>query len=107
MTRSLTRPQALLLGLVVLAGLGLGGWALFHIGERQRLWTETVELRAAFSSANGVDKGTPVRVRGVEAGQVVAVDLPVENNPDGKVFLRLQIDKKFLPLLVPMPARAC
>ncbi|MFL5342507.1 MAG: MlaD family protein [Gemmataceae bacterium] len=99
MSRSLSRAQALLLGLVVLAGLALGAWALFQMGDRQRLWAETVELRAGFGSANGIDKGTPVRVRGVEAGQVVRIDLPGEDDPDGKVYLRLRIDKKFLPML--------
>src|SRR6059058_2766915 len=99
MTRSLSRAQALLLGLVVLAGLALGTWALFEMGDRPRLFGETVELRAGFVSANGIDKGTPVRVRGVEAGQVVRIDLPDELNPDGKVVLRLRIDKKFVPML--------
>ncbi len=99
MTRSLSRVQALLLGLVVLAGLALGIWALFQMGDRQRLWADTVELRAGFKSANGIDKGTPVRVRGVEAGQVVGIELPGEDDPEGKVFLRLRMDRKFLPML--------
>jgi hypothetical protein len=98
-SRSLTRPQALLLGLVVLAGLAVAFWMVFRSGERQRLWSETAEIRAGFLSVNGIDRGTPVRVRGVEAGQVTAVELPVDGNPDGKVFLSLQIDKKFLPLI--------
>jgi ABC-type transporter Mla subunit MlaD len=89
--------QALLLGLVVLAGVGLGAWALFQIGGRQRLWAETFELRAGFREASGLDRGTPVRFRGIDAGRVVAVELP--DDADGKVYVRLRIDKKFQSLI--------
>ncbi len=99
MSRALSRKQALLLGLVVLVGLALGTWALFQIGGRQRLWAETFELRAGFTHANGIDKGTPVRFRGVDAGQVVAIDLPTSDDPEGKVYVRLRLDRKFQPLL--------
>src|SRR5262245_14909990 len=98
-SRSLSRAQALLLGLVVLTGLALGGWILFRVGDRQRLWAETVDVYAGFASANGIDKGTPVRVRGVEAGQVVAIDLPASDDLEAKVRVRLRLDRKFLPLL--------
>jgi ABC-type transporter Mla subunit MlaD len=99
MSRSLSRLQAIILGVVVLLALLLGGWALFQAGSRQGLWAETIEIRAGFTQTGGVEKGTPVRVRGVEAGQVVGVDLPGPDEPDGKVYLRLRIDKKFQPLL--------
>ena len=99
MSRSLSRRQALLLGLVVLAGLVLAGWVLFRVGDRQRLWAETVDVYAGFASANGIDKGTPVRVRGVEAGQVVGIDLPADDDADAKVRIRLRLDRKFLPFL--------
>jgi phospholipid/cholesterol/gamma-HCH transport system substrate-binding protein len=99
MSRSLSRFQAIILGCVVLAGLLLGGWALFQIGSRQGLWAETYELRAGFTQISGVEKGTPVHVRGVEAGQVIGVELPSPDDPNGKVYLRLRLDKKFQPLL--------
>jgi phospholipid/cholesterol/gamma-HCH transport system substrate-binding protein len=98
-SHALSRKQALLLGLVVLAGLALGAWALFQIGGRQRLWAETFELRAGFNQANGIDRGTPVRFRGVNAGQVVGLELPGADQPDGKVYVRLRLDRKFQSLL--------
>jgi hypothetical protein len=58
-----------------------------------------VDVYAGFTSANGIDKGTPVRVRGVEAGQVVAIDLPSTDDLEAKVRVRLRLDRKFLPLL--------
>ncbi|HEV3144434.1 MAG TPA: MlaD family protein [Gemmataceae bacterium] len=99
MSRSLSRFQAIILGFVVLAGLVLGGWALFQVGSRQGLWAETYELRAGFTDVGGVEKGTPVHVRGIEAGQVVGVDLPSPDEPNGKVYLRIRLDKRFQPLL--------
>jgi phospholipid/cholesterol/gamma-HCH transport system substrate-binding protein len=89
----------MLLGFVVLAGLGLGAWVLFRVGDRQRLWAETADLDARFASANGIEIGTQVRVRGIEAGQVVAIRMPAEDDPDGKIRVSLRLDKKYLPSL--------
>src|SRR5262249_55851517 len=99
MSRSLSRFQAIVLGCVVLAGLLLAGWSLFQIGSRQGLWAETYELRAGFTQIDGIERGTPVHVRGIEAGQVIGMELPSPDDPDGKVYLRLRLDKKFQPLL--------
>jgi len=98
-TKSLSRAQAIVLGIVVLLSLVLTGWVFFQAGSRQMLWTDKVEIRAGFSQAHGIDKGTPVRIRGVEAGQVVGVELPPDANPDGKVYLRLRIERRFMPHL--------
>ncbi len=99
MSRSLSRRQAVLLGFVVLAGLLIGAWALFRIGGRRQMWAETIELKAGFADASGIAAGTPVRFRGIDAGRVIAIELPDADAADGKVYVRLQIDKKFQPLL--------
>ena len=39
--------------------------------------------------------GTAVRIRGVNAGQVVAVDYPATDGPDAVVTLRLKLDARF------------
>jgi outer membrane protein OmpA-like peptidoglycan-associated protein len=91
--------QAAVLGLVVTCGVALGGWSVFKIGSRQGLFAETFELRAGFNEAHGIDRGTPVRVRGIDAGQVVAVELPAADHPEGKIFVRLRLDKKFQGLI--------
>ncbi len=94
-----------MLGLVVLASIGVGGWAVFKIGSRQGLFVETFELRAGFNEAQGIDRGTPVRVRGIDAGQVVGIELPPFDQPTGKVYARLRLDKKF-QALIPSDSRA-
>jgi ABC-type transporter Mla subunit MlaD len=95
----LTRSQAATLGAAVLAGLALGGWGLFRVGDRQQLWADTFTLHVGFPRVQGVAVGTPVRVRGLEAGVVTAVDLPAADRPDEPLTLRLQLDRRFQPLV--------
>jgi phospholipid/cholesterol/gamma-HCH transport system substrate-binding protein len=89
-SRSLSRFQALLLGVVVLAGLGLGAAGLFAIGNRQWLWNDTFHVQVGFHQVRGVEVGTRVRVKGRDAGEVVAVEDPAA--PEGDVVLRLRLD---------------
>src|SRR5262245_44022969 len=86
-------------------GIVLGGWAIFTVGARQGLFADTFELRAGFSQVHGLDKGTPVRVRGMDAGQVVGIDLPPADDPQAKVYVRLRLDRKFREL-IPTDSRA-
>jgi phospholipid/cholesterol/gamma-HCH transport system substrate-binding protein len=98
-SRSLTRWQAVVLGIVVLAGLGLGAWGLFRVGDRQQLWADSLTLRVGFPRLNGVSAGTAVRVRGMDAGVVTGIDLPAADRPADPLVLRLKIDSKFRPML--------
>lgn len=97
MSRSLSRWQAVVLGLVVVATLGAGAYGLFRIGNKSGMFQETFELVVYVSDAQDVDPGTPVRIRGVEAGKVVAIEYPEpeEDAEDGMVRLRVQVDRKF------------
>lgn len=74
MSHSLSRSQSVALGFVVLLALALGGYGVARIADKQGFWAETTELTAGFAEAHDVTPGTPVRVRGVEAGQVLAVE---------------------------------
>lgn len=90
MSRSLSRWQAVLLGLVILVVLGGSLTGLFAIGSRYAPWNDTFDLRVGFKQIRGVEVGTRVRVQGVDAGEVVAVDPP--DGPGGKVVLTLRLD---------------
>jgi phospholipid/cholesterol/gamma-HCH transport system substrate-binding protein len=96
------------LGLLVAGILALFGIGLFAIGDRQRLWQHPVYVTVQMSSAGGVDVGTRVRVRGVNAGQVERVELPLSlampgpaqaESAPGTVLIRLRLAPEFLPLL--------
>lgn len=95
MSQSLSRSQAIMLGLVVVLALGLTSLGLVQIATKQGLWADTFEVTVGFPDANDVAPGTPVRVRGVQAGQVAAVDYPDHDGPGAAVVVRLRLDAKF------------
>ncbi len=97
MSRSLSKWQAVVLGVVILCCLGTGAWATLRIGSRSGLFHDTFNIVVCVPDAQDVDKGAPVRVRGVEAGKVVAIEYPdpVLDGEDGLIRLRLELDKKF------------
>jgi phospholipid/cholesterol/gamma-HCH transport system substrate-binding protein len=88
-SRSLSPLQALLLGAVVLAGLALGAAGLFAVGGNTWPWSHAFHLRAGFPRIHGVEAGTRVRVQGMDAGEVEAINLPEQ--PGGNVVLRLRL----------------
>jgi phospholipid/cholesterol/gamma-HCH transport system substrate-binding protein len=96
-SRSLSRWQAALLGLVVLLGLGLGAVGLFLVGSRSWFAGDSFHVRAGFNAIQGVEEGTRVRVQGINAGQVVSIDPPAV--PGGPVVLRMRLDGKMRSLI--------
>lgn len=95
MSQSLSRRQAAVLGLVVLAALVLGGYGVARIADRQGLWADTTEIAVGFPEAHDLTPGTPVRVRGVEAGQVVGVEYPDHDGPGAEVTIRMKLHSRY------------
>src|SRR5205823_4066438 len=91
----LSRWQAVILGLVVVAALGLGGYGVARIADKQGFWADTVELTAGFREAHDITPGTPVRIRGVDAGQVVAVEYPDHDGPGAEVTVRIHLQARY------------
>jgi phospholipid/cholesterol/gamma-HCH transport system substrate-binding protein len=86
-SRSLGGWQATVLGLVVLLGLAGAGYALFLLWPG--LGGDALEVRVGFDNIGGVEKGTRVRIQGMDAGEVAAVERPIE--PGEPVTLRLRL----------------
>ncbi len=97
MARSLSRLQAILLGAVVLLGLGLAAFGVFAVGSRQWLWGAPFHVTVSFQHVRGIEVGTPVRVQGIGAGEVVELDAPAKAG--GEVRVRLRLDAKVRHLL--------
>ena len=94
MTQSLSRRQSILLGLVVLVAVGLAAVALVRVGGKQGLWTDTAEVTVQFPEPHDIAPGTPVRVRGVDAGQVVGVEYPDHDGPGAAVTIRMKVETR-------------
>jgi phospholipid/cholesterol/gamma-HCH transport system substrate-binding protein len=97
MSRSLSRWQAILLGVLVLLALGLGTVGLFAVGSRGWFGKGSLAVRAGFREIRGVEVGTRVRIQGIDAGEVVAIDPPA--GPDDPVILRLRVKSEFRHLV--------
>jgi len=95
MSHALTRRQSVLLGSAVIAALLLGGYGLARIADKQGLWSDSTEVTVGFAEAHDLAPGTPVRIRGVEAGQVVAVEYPDHDDPGAEVTVRMKLDSKY------------
>lgn len=89
MSRSLSRLQAVLLGAVVLAGMGLGTFGLFTVGHRPWHGRDAIRVYAAFNDIGGVKVGDPVRIQGMDAGEVEAILPP--DVPGQPVRLQLRL----------------
>ena len=99
MRQSLSRVQSAALGLVVLLAAGLAAVGLAAVAARQGFGGGTVELTVGVPDAGDLTPGTAVRVRGVEAGQVVAIDYPEDDAPGAAVTVRLRVPSRFAPRL--------
>ncbi len=99
MSRTLSRFQALVLGIVVLVTTALATVGLFTVGSRGWYGRDAFHVRAGFPSVRGVEVGTRVRVQGLDAGEVVALQPP--GQPGGSVVLRMRLRGDFRRLIRP------
>ncbi len=80
------------IGFFVISGLVLFGIGLFVIGDRHQLFARHTEYYSEFVNLAGLSKGTKVRVGGMDAGQVIAIDVP--NSPSSPFRVKWRIDAK-------------
>ncbi|HEY5147752.1 MAG TPA: MlaD family protein [Polyangiaceae bacterium] len=85
--------RQLKVGLFVLFGLALTMLAIFIIGSSRRLWEPRVAYRTAFQDVAGLKPGAPVRMGGLDIGEVKAVGHDVDTQ-DSRIFVDLSVVKK-------------
>jgi phospholipid/cholesterol/gamma-HCH transport system substrate-binding protein len=83
------RIHAWAIGLFLVLGIGLFTTVLFLIGNRHDIFGNHVEFYADFSNIEGLPRGAQVRVSGIEAGEVKAIQIPT--SPASKFRLKLQV----------------
>ena len=83
-------------GIFVIVGLALVMLSIFLIGTTKQLWEPKVDFKTAFQDVAGLKPGAPVRMGGLDIGQVTGVDHGSNSN-DARIYVKLSIDKKEAP----------
>ncbi len=83
-------------GLFILAGLLVAGVLIFIIGEQRHLFSRTAQLIVTFRDVVGLAPGSPVRMGGVDIGQIDAITFS-DNPSDNRLRVELTIVAAELP----------
>lgn len=71
-----------IVGLFVLAALGLLCAIVILLGANQRWFAKNYEFKSRFSSGTGIPPGTPILMRGFQIGKIKKITLTQENQVD-------------------------
>ncbi len=74
-------------GVFVLMGLFFAGLVIFLIGDERRLFSKSVEFRTTFEDVAGLKAGAPVRLGGIDVGQVRSVGYDKKAPADATVYV--------------------
>jgi phospholipid/cholesterol/gamma-HCH transport system substrate-binding protein len=77
-------------GIFVLMALGVLGTLVFMIGEQGKIFDEHKEFRAAFKDVQGLTKGSPVRMGGVDIGSVKNLGYGT-NSKDDTIYVEMNV----------------
>ena len=89
--------RSLMVGAFVTAGLALFTTGLFVIGNRHEAFARHIELYTEFSNVAGIAQGAKVQVAGMDAGQVLEVQIP--DSPPAKFKVKVRINEKLRGLV--------
>jgi phospholipid/cholesterol/gamma-HCH transport system substrate-binding protein len=100
----MTRMRGASVGAFVLLGLMLFAGGLFLIGDRRLLFAKQFELTATFGKVTGLQVGTRVRLAGLDAGEVLEIQIPPRPNERFRVRMRVREDLRQLVRSDSVPA---
>jgi phospholipid/cholesterol/gamma-HCH transport system substrate-binding protein len=89
----MSASSQLKVGIFVLAGLGIMMAGVFLIGNMTGLWSPKADYKTAFKDVAGLKPGAPVRMGGLDIGQVTGVGHGPDAT-DSRIFVKLSISKK-------------
>lgn len=87
--------RAIKLGLFVITGTLLMVLALYLIGSKRNLFSNTVTVNAIFYNVNGLMPGNNVRYSGIDVGTVDKIII----NSDTAILVKMVIEKKVRPFI--------
>lgn len=91
------RKKAAMVGGFVVIGVLVFAAGLFLIGDRRLLFTDHIEVDTHFGKVTGLVVGTPVRLSGLNAGEVLEILVP--SRPSEKFRVRMRIREDLQPLV--------
>src|SRR5262245_8053115 len=91
-------------GAFVIVGLLLFGGGLFLIGDRRLLFARQFELSSTSGKITGLRTGTPVRIAGLDAGEVLEIQVPARPSQPFRIRMRLREDLRQLVRKDSVPA---
>lgn len=78
------------LGIFVFLGTVLLVLSIFLLGNKEKLFSSTIEIKAYFNQIEGLKPGAPVRLSGYDVGSVSAISLTGDTT--GRVEVKMRID---------------
>ncbi|HEY3138050.1 MAG TPA: MlaD family protein [Blastocatellia bacterium] len=85
------------IGIFVVGGLILFGVGMFLIGDRHQIFARHVDYYSEFVNLAGLATGAKVRVAGMDAGQVLSIDVP--DSPSSQFRVKWRINEKLRGLV--------
>jgi phospholipid/cholesterol/gamma-HCH transport system substrate-binding protein len=87
-----SRSRLIATGAFILGGLLLFAVGLFMIGERRQLFAKKFTIYTEFERVSGLQPGAPVRVSGMNAGEVKDIHVPA--TPASKFRVEFEVTEK-------------
>lgn len=88
----MSASRTAIVGAFVVGGLLLFAAGLFMIGDRRLLFADQFEVFTAMSKVSGLEVGTKVLVAGMDAGEVLEINVPPKPSEKFLVKMRLRED---------------
>jgi phospholipid/cholesterol/gamma-HCH transport system substrate-binding protein len=91
------RGRLALVGAFVIGGILLFAIGIFMIGNRRLLFEQRFELNTTFSRVTGLQVGATVRVAGMNAGEVLEINVP--RGPAEEFRVRMRVREDLRPII--------
>lgn len=91
------KSKAVKVGVFLVGGVVLFCAGLFLIGSKAQMFGHHFTVYTEFKDLNSITKGARVRVSGMNAGELVGIEVP--KNPSSKFRLKLNVDPQFRALV--------